>query len=118
MQRDRLLVEVSLSSSAVSSLSLLESKNFQKTMSVLFFAFANLAAEVLPLPVGGPFVGFVFALLSGRPEQQGIDAAIGFLTGGVYRMGEGVPRHAVLSGAFFERGDESLGDLFIDVRLG
>jgi hypothetical protein len=29
-----------------------------------------------------------------------------------------VPRHAILSGAFFERGDESLGDLFIDVRLG
>ena len=83
-----------------------------------FFAFANLAAEVLPLPVGGPFVGFVLALLSGCPEQQGIDAAIGFLTGGVYRMGEGVPRHAVFSGAFFERSDESLGDLFIDVRLG
>jgi hypothetical protein len=33
-------------------------------------------------------------------------------------MGEGVPRHAVLSGALIERGDESLGDLLIDVRLG
>lgn len=69
----------------IASLLALDRKLFPEDAEAGVLALADLGAERLPLAVGAPDPACIAAAISGRPERDRVDAAIGLATGSVDR---------------------------------